>query len=139
MEGANEMLETAYFLLLFILCPGFIINSPVQIVDLAEKYAVENTQGCLQLLINVFGATFNSGLYRSANVSEIGLHINLSINGMISYFSDDPKTFRTHHCRIFLSGSDYWGIDYCWWSLRSLCYISQWTGRKWRNKYRFQR
>jgi hypothetical protein len=44
-------------------------------------------------LVTAFGANLNSGLYRSAYVPNKGLHLHFSLNGMISIFSDDQKTF----------------------------------------------
>jgi hypothetical protein len=82
------------FLLLVFIYPGFILNSYAQIDDLVERYAGENAEGYLQPLVTAFGANLNSGLYRSANVPRMGLHINLAINGMVSFYSDDQKTFQ---------------------------------------------
>jgi hypothetical protein len=82
-----------FLLLLFIIYPGFILNSYAHIDDLVERYTGDNAEGYLQTLVTAFGANLNSGLYRSVKVPGMGLHIDLALNRVISFFSDDQKTF----------------------------------------------
>ncbi len=64
-----------------------------QIEDLVSRYAGENGEGFIKPLITAFGANLNSGLYRSAHVPTMGLHLNFALNGMVSIFSDDQRSF----------------------------------------------
>ena len=61
---------------------GFSSNSQAQVEDLVERYAGENADGFLRPLITAFGSNLNSGLYRSAHVPKMGVHVNIAINGM---------------------------------------------------------
>jgi len=60
---------------------------------LLERYTGKNAPGYIQPLVTAFGANLNSGLFRSAKVPKSGLHLNFSLTGMISVFSDEQKVF----------------------------------------------
>jgi hypothetical protein len=79
--------------LLILIGFGCIGRMEAQVDELIQRYAGENGKGYIKPLITGFGADLNSGLYRTANVPKMGLHINIAINGMIAIFSDDQKKF----------------------------------------------
>lgn len=90
-----------FYYFLMILIVGGLTNSEAQIEDLVERYAGENAGGYIEPLITGFGANLNSGLYRNAKVPQVGLHINIAINGMASIFSDNQKTFKANTTGYF--------------------------------------
>jgi hypothetical protein len=77
--------------LLLVLC--FQLVAHAQIDELITRYAGENADGYIEPLITGFGANLNSGLYRSAKISVIGLHLNIGVTVMAARFSDSQRKF----------------------------------------------
>ncbi len=50
--------------------------------------------GYLQPIADCFGANMNSGWYQSASIPTMGIHVQLSIVGMVSMIGDGQKTFN---------------------------------------------
>jgi len=75
----------------FLLC--FLLVAQAQVDELITRYAGENGDGYSEPLITGFGANLNSGLYRSAKVPVMGLHLNIGITIMSTRFSDDQRKF----------------------------------------------
>ena len=84
------MINRAIFLLVTLCLLG---TARAQVDELITRYAGENADGFIEPLITGFGANLNSGLYRSANIPLMGLHLNFCINAMAARFSDDQRTF----------------------------------------------
>ncbi len=82
-----------YSCMTVLLSLGVFFPLHAQIDDLIERYAGVNADGFIEPLITGFGADLNSGLYRSARVPRMGLHLNIAINGMLAIFPDDQRTF----------------------------------------------
>jgi hypothetical protein len=77
--------------LLLVLC--FQLVAQAQIDELITRYAGENANGYIEPLITGFGANLNSGLYRSAKIPVMGLHLNIGITIMAARFSDSQRKF----------------------------------------------
>jgi len=73
---------------------GFSSDSRAQVEDLVERDAGENADGFLRPLITAFGSNLNSGLYRSAHVPKMGVHVNVAINGMVAMIPSSQRTFQ---------------------------------------------
>ncbi len=78
------------FSILFILA---IPKGYSQIEETIEQLTGDNTKGYLQPFVNSFGNNLNSGLYRTAHVSAVGLHFYVGIAGMLNMIPDADKSF----------------------------------------------
>ncbi|KAA3661423.1 MAG: hypothetical protein DWQ10_04550, partial [Calditrichaeota bacterium] len=58
------------------------------------RYTSTNGKKYLQPLADAFGANLNSGIYHSAKIPKIGLNIKISLEAMLTFVSDDQKTFN---------------------------------------------
>lgn len=58
-----------------------------------SKYTEENGKGYLQPFADAFGACMNSGLFQSAHVSRVGLHLTVGVETMTAIVGDKQKTF----------------------------------------------
>ena len=54
-----------------------------------------NVQGYVQPFVNSMGANFNSGLYHSAAITELGFHVQFQIVAMGTLIGDAEKTYET--------------------------------------------
>jgi len=80
--------------LLFLLIFGVAIQkSYSQLEDAIEQLTGETTKGYLQPFVNSFANNLNSGLYRTAHVSSVGLHFYIGLSGMVTMIPDEDKTF----------------------------------------------
>lgn len=75
--------------LLFIMIP----KGYSQLEDAIEQLSSENTKGYLQPFVNSFSHNLNAGLYRSAHVSSVGLHLYVGLVGMATQIPDEDKFF----------------------------------------------
>jgi hypothetical protein len=64
-----------------------------QVEDQLSSYTGANAEGYLLPLAEAFGATLNSGFYRSAYLPTAGFHIGFEVLVMGLYFSDSQGTF----------------------------------------------
>lgn len=64
-----------------------------QLESAIEQFTGENTKGYLQPFVNAFSNNLNAGIYRSAHVSRLGLHLYVGIVGMATMISDEDKSF----------------------------------------------
>lgn len=74
----------------------FIIAIPEgysQVEEAIEQLTGDNTKGYLQPFVNSFANNLNSGLYRTAHVSAVGLHFYVGLAGMVTMIPDDDKIF----------------------------------------------
>ena len=76
------------FSYLFLACPSF-----AQFESLIERYTGENAKKYVEPLITAFGANLNTSIYRNAKIDQNQIHIFISLNGMVAFFSDDQRTF----------------------------------------------
>ena len=65
-----------------------------QVESQVSAYTGENAKGYLKPLSDAFGATLNSGFFRSAYLPTSGFNIGFEVIVMGLYFSDDDRTFR---------------------------------------------
>ena len=68
-------------------------NGYSQLKDAIEQLSSENTKGYLQPFVNSFSNNLNSGIYRSAHVPSIGLHLYVGLVGMATQIPDEDKFF----------------------------------------------
>jgi hypothetical protein len=61
--------------------------------DAVKQISSDNVRGYLQPFINGFGANLNSGFYHSAEIGDMGLHLQLQIVGMGTLIGDAEKTY----------------------------------------------
>ncbi len=61
--------------------------------DAVKQLNSSNVRGYLQPFVTAFGADMNSGLYRSADISDVGISIRLDLVGMGTLIGDAEKTF----------------------------------------------
>ncbi|HDL19284.1 MAG TPA: hypothetical protein ENH29_09535 [Bacteroidetes bacterium] len=81
-----------FFATLIILL-GVAGNSFGQLENTIEQLNGDNTKGYLQPFVNSFGHNLNSGLYRTAHVSTIGLHLYVGLVGMATFIPEEDKTY----------------------------------------------
>ena len=78
-----------------LILPAFtVVPVSAQIEDQLSAYTGVNATGYLQPLADSFGATLNSGFYRSAYIPITGPRVSLEVLVMGLYFSDDQRTFQ---------------------------------------------
>jgi hypothetical protein len=68
-------------------------NGYSQLEDAIEQLTGENTKGYLQPFVNSFSNNLNSGIYRTAHVSTVGLHFYVGLSGMATQIPDEDKLF----------------------------------------------
>lgn len=61
--------------------------------DLVSKYGEENGKGYMQPAADVFGATFNSGLFHSAAIKKLGFQAYLGVVTTAAFIPDKRKVF----------------------------------------------
>ncbi len=61
--------------------------------DAVKQISSDNVRGYVQPFVNSFGANMNSGLYNSAEIDEIGFHLNFRIVAMGTLIGDAEKTY----------------------------------------------
>lgn len=83
---------TKYFLAVLLLSPGIVHSQDLE-TSLA-RYTSENGKKFLQPLADAFGANLNSGIYHSASIPKLGIHVKLSLEAMLTFVSDDQKVFN---------------------------------------------
>jgi hypothetical protein len=64
-----------------------------QVEDNLSVYSAKNAAGYLQPLADAVGADLDSGIFRSAYISESGFHLSVEIPAMLAKFGDDDRTF----------------------------------------------
>ncbi|MCA9734208.1 MAG: hypothetical protein H6696_09865 [Deferribacteres bacterium] len=57
------------------------------------RYTSTNGKKYAQPLADAFGANLNSGIYHSAKIPGLGLHIKISLEAMFTFVADDQKIF----------------------------------------------
>ncbi len=87
------MKKFCIFITMIFVLMGFYPLPAQSLETLLERYTGKNAPGYIKPLITAFGANLNSGLFRSAKIPKGGLHLNFALNGMVSVFSDEQKTF----------------------------------------------
>jgi hypothetical protein len=73
-----------------------------QVEDQLSAYTGENATGYVQPLADSFGATLNSGFFRTAYIPTTGPRISVELLVMGLYFSDDQRTFPATTEGMFL-------------------------------------
>jgi hypothetical protein len=63
------------------------------IQSFVSKYTEANGKGYMQPLADAFGACMNTGLYHSAHVSRVGLHLTIGVETMTAVVGASQKTF----------------------------------------------
>jgi hypothetical protein len=63
------------------------------IENFVSKYTEDNGKGYLQPFADAFGACMNSGLFQSAHISRVGLHLTIGVETMTAIVGDKQKTF----------------------------------------------
>ena len=61
--------------------------------DAVKQLSSDNVRGYLQPFVNAMGANLNSGLYRSASISEGGVSVKLDFVGMGTFIGDNEKGY----------------------------------------------
>jgi hypothetical protein len=70
------------------------LPAAAQVEDQLSSYTGVNAEGYLEPLNDAFGATLNTGFFRSAYLPTSGFHIGFELLVMGLYFSDDSRTFN---------------------------------------------
>ncbi len=76
-----------------------------QVEDQLSSYTGVNAEGYLKPLAEAFGATLNSGFFRSAYLPTSGFHIGFEVLAMGLFFSDSHRTFDATTEGLFLPRS----------------------------------
>ncbi len=73
-------------------------NQPIQaqnqLEDAIKQLTGDNVKGYIQPFVTAMGANLNSGLYHSADISEIGLTFRIDLIGMGTLIGDAEKKYR---------------------------------------------
>lgn len=72
---------------------AFVVPAAAQVEDQLSTYTGANAEGYLTPLAEAFGATLNSGFFRSAYLPTSGFNVGFEVLVMGLYFSDDQRTF----------------------------------------------
>ncbi|MBI4546359.1 MAG: hypothetical protein HY707_00140 [Ignavibacteriae bacterium] len=76
---------------LLLIASGLYAQNPLE--DAVKQLASDNARGYLQPFVDGFGANMNSGLYQSADIGGLGLHLKLEFVGVGTLIGDNEKTF----------------------------------------------
>ncbi len=84
-----------FALAVFLLAPGVVrpVAAQSDFEDAIKQLNEQNLKGYLQPFANVFSYTLNSGLYRTAHVSKLGLHVYVGLVGVGTLIPDQDKTY----------------------------------------------
>lgn len=80
-----------------VICALFLVASagraqdPFQ--DAVKQLSSDNVKGYLQPFVNGLGANLNSGFYNTAQIGDMGLHIQFGIVGMATVVGDAEKVY----------------------------------------------
>jgi hypothetical protein len=69
-------------------------KADAQIEDAVKQLTSDNAKGYLQPFVTAFGANMNSGLYHSADISDMGLTIKFDLIAMGTLIGDEEKTYK---------------------------------------------
>jgi len=69
-------------------------KADAQIEDAVKQLTSDNAKGYLQPFVTAFGANMNSGLYHSADISDMGLTIKFDLIAMGTLIGDKEKTYK---------------------------------------------
>ncbi len=61
--------------------------------DAVKQLSSDNVKGYVQPLVNGFGANLNSGMYQSADIGDLGFHLQVQVIGMGTLIGDAEKTY----------------------------------------------
>jgi hypothetical protein len=78
------------------------LPAAAQVEDQLSSYTGVNAEGYLEPLNDAFGATLNTGFFRSAYLPTSGFHIGFEVLVMGLYFSDESRTFNAQTEGAFL-------------------------------------
>ena len=83
-------------LAVFLLVPTVVLPVAAQsdFEDAVKQFTGENARGYLQPFAEVFTNNLNSGLYRTAHVSKLGLHLYIGVVAMATIIPEKDKTFK---------------------------------------------
>ncbi len=90
-----KKIQSLVLVIMILLVIIFLLPQPgqAQFQDAIEQLNSANVTGYLQPFVNAFGNNLNAGIYRSAEVSRVGLHIYLGVIGMATVIPDEDKTY----------------------------------------------
>ncbi len=71
----------------------FVSQSFAQMEDAIEQLNSENTRGYLHPFIDAFGSNLNAGIYRTAHLPKMGIHIYVGIITMGAMIPDEGRTY----------------------------------------------
>ncbi|MGH1365553.1 MAG: DUF6588 family protein [Calditrichia bacterium] len=78
--------------LLFLIASALPLNAQ-NLDELIQRYTGDNVDGYVNPLITGLGANLNSGYFVGAYVPKTGFHLDLRVNAMAAFFSDEQRTF----------------------------------------------
>jgi hypothetical protein len=93
------MKMTKLFILIYCLIVNVLfINQPIQaqnqFEDAIKQLTGDNVKGYIQPFVTGMGANLNSGLYHSADISEMGLTVRIDLIGMGTLIGDAEKKYK---------------------------------------------
>jgi hypothetical protein len=65
-----------------------------QLEDQLSAYTGVNATGYMKPLVDAFGADLNDGLFHSAHIPAVGLHVSVEMRLMSVHFADEDRTFQ---------------------------------------------
>lgn len=80
-------------LCVIVLCCASFTRAQNPFEDAIKQLSSDNVKGYVQPLINGFGANMNSGMYHSAEVGDLGFHLQVQVIGMGTLIGDGEKTY----------------------------------------------
>jgi len=69
-------------------------NAEAQLEDAVKQLTSDNAKGYLQPFVTGFGANMNSGLFHSAEISDMGLTIRFDLIAMGTMIGDNEKSYK---------------------------------------------
>ena len=67
---------------------------PQKVEEYLSRYTAANGKGYMQPLADVFGASFNTGLFHSAKIKKKGFQLYFGLVGSDAFIGSDQKTFK---------------------------------------------
>lgn len=89
-----KKLQIIAVLVTFLILGISIPQSMAQLEDAIEQLTGSNTKGYLTPFVEVFGRNLNTGIYRTAHVSKMGLHLYVGIATMGALIPESAKSFN---------------------------------------------
>ena len=90
----NKMkIFTLSLLIAILISCVFVSQGYAQLEDAIEQLNSDNTRGYLEPFIHAFGSNLNAGIYRTASLPKMGIHLYVGVIAMGAMIPEDGRTY----------------------------------------------